>query len=162
MGAVVEEPTSPDAKADISREAEGPTTEVLDQVRATLHRGRAKGALVPPPQALLPLDADEIEPLEFYPWRMVVGSKTELLLKDALETPADRFVRRCYRLLLLRDPDENEARLAAESPATGWTRLILIARLRGSAEGRRAGVRVVGLGLSLLPALVSSVFRKDP
>jgi hypothetical protein len=125
--------------------AEFPTAEVLERVRATLDRRRALGVVVPPPQALLPLDADEVEPLESMPWRIAVGTRVDVDLEHLLLAPRAAFVERCYRRLLLRNPEPGEAQRDALERDGVWTRMRLLVRLRASAEGRRAGVRILGL-----------------
>jgi hypothetical protein len=112
------------------------------------------------PQALLGLDDDEVEGLELHPWKRVLGSRSEIDVRDLVDAPRETLVRRCYRLLLSRDPDESEAARAERLLADGWTPVMLVARVRWSAEGRTAGVPVRGLALRSVPGLGLSLVRK--
>jgi hypothetical protein len=133
---------------------------VLSRVRETALRRRAMGGVVGLPQTLLGLDDDEMEGLEHYPWKRVLGSRSEVAVRDLVDAPRETLVRRCYRLLLLRDPDEGEAERAERLLTAGWTPVLLVARVRWSAEGRTAGVPVRGLALHSVPGLGLSLVRK--
>ena len=135
------------------------TDHVVARIQATLASRRAGGAVAAPPQALVGFDADEVEALEFYPWRKVLGSPGPVRLHDLLEAPPDAFVGRCYKLLLLRDPDPKEAQEVRDQLARGFTRLLVIARLRWSAEGRKVGIGVPGLASRVPPSFALSVAR---
>jgi hypothetical protein len=143
--------------------------EVLSRIRATIAGRRVSGVGIVAPQALLAFDADEVEALEYYPWRRTFGSREPIDIRDLLEAPSEALVKRCYRLLLLRDPTPSEAERGAEKLACGWSPLVLVARLRWSAEGRQVGIVVPGIAPRLLPALAvslartaTSAFRKGP
>ncbi|HKQ70285.1 MAG TPA: hypothetical protein VJT73_13140 [Polyangiaceae bacterium] len=140
--------------------AEITESEVLDRVRSVLADHRAKGVAVPIPQALLPLDRDEVEGLEFYPWRVPLGWKGQVRIEDLVDAPDDVFVARCYRLLLLREPTPAEAERAAASLSRGWAKALLVSQIRWSVEGRKCDVPLVGARRRLAPALATSVAQR--
>jgi hypothetical protein len=133
---------------------------LLDQIRSVLAERRGQGREILPPQALEPLALDEVEALEYYPWRRPIGSRDALKIEDLIECPRDLFVRRCFRLLARRDPDESEAASAERLLDLGWDRLVLIARLRWTGEGRRAGVPLQSFARRLPWALSRSLRRR--
>jgi hypothetical protein len=133
---------------------------VLSRVRETIARRRANGATVAMPQSLLGFDTDELEGLEYHPWRRVLGSRSEVDVRDIVEATLETLVRRCYRLLLLRDPNEGEAERCERMLARGWPPIVLVGLVRGSREGRALGVPVRGLAAGLVPGLVLSLVRR--
>ena len=143
--------------------------DLLARVRAVIAARRANGAIVPLPQALLLFDESELEGLAFYPWRRMIGFRTDIRVKDLLKAPAEVFVARCYRVLLLRDPTDEEARWGKKMLTHVGGRLAVLARLRWSAEGRQAAVPLRTVGPRLVPVLgpssarlARSIFRKRP
>ena len=133
---------------------------VLSRVRETVARRRAAGANDALPQALLGFDEDELEGLAYRPWRRVLGSRSEIDVRDLLEAPKETVIRRCYRLLLIRDPNVSEADRWERALERGWTPVVLVAFLRWSAEGRSAGVPVRGVALRLPAGLGMSLVRR--
>jgi hypothetical protein len=118
----------------------------LDRVRAVLREQRATDSFVSYPQVLQPIDEDEFELLEFFPWRRAVHATFDLEIRDLLLAKTDEsFVHRSYRRILARDPCPHEARRWIERLSGGWLRTIVVARLRLSFEGQRVGVGVRGL-----------------
>jgi hypothetical protein len=133
--------------------------EILTRVRIQLSARRARGVAVRQPQALCPLDASEFEPLECYPWRRAVGSLEEISTLELGCAPKETLVPRLFRILLLREPKEQEARRYATLFESGCAPEVLIALLRWSSEGRAVGIEVRGIATSLLPALPRSLAR---
>jgi hypothetical protein len=66
--------------------------EVLDRLREALRARGATGNLLQMPQAMLPLDANEVEAIEYFPWKRMVGSKEALPLRELLDAPVGAFV----------------------------------------------------------------------
>ena len=147
-------PDAATSRAQVTRDP------VLSRVRENIARRRALGSSVALPQALLEFDDDEVEGLELHPWKRVLGSRAEIDVRDLVDAPKETLVRRCYRLLLLREPDAGEAKRAARLLSAGWTPVMLVARVRWSAEGRKTGVPVRGLALRWVPGLGLSLARK--
>jgi hypothetical protein len=130
--------------------------DVLERVTRVLAERGATNDLLKIPQSLLPLAASEVEGLEYYPWKRLLGSKAPLRIRDLQKAPGEVFVARCYRLLLVRNPSVSEAEECERHLRAGMPRAILMAKLRFSAEGRACGVPVPGL--SLRAALASGLW----
>jgi hypothetical protein len=67
------------------------------------------------------------------------------------------LIPRLFRILLLREPKEEEAQRYATLLESGCAPEILIALLRWSREGRKVGLEVHGIAPSLVPALARSL-----
>jgi hypothetical protein len=133
---------------------------VLERVLSMSRRRRAVGSLVPAPQAIHPVDDDEFQVLETFPWRMAVHATFELGIEELLSVYEEAFVRQSYRRILLRDPWPHEVRRWIERLSMGWPRTMVVAGLRFSDEGRRAGVVVRGLWLRAAMAIPLMFFRR--
>jgi hypothetical protein len=133
--------------------------EVLDRLRQVLRERGATRDLLQMPQAMSPFEGREVEALEYFPWKRMVGSTGELPLKDLLQAPANAFVSRCYRLLLGREPTPEEMQRNDARASGSLRRLWFVSSLRLTGEGRRAGVRLTNVVPRLGPALWSSVAR---
>jgi O-antigen chain-terminating methyltransferase len=72
---------------------------------------------------------------------------------ETLFTQGDRaFIDAAYRLVLRREADEAGRHNYASQLMNGMSRLVVLARLRMSREGRRAGVPLPGLGIAIAMA----------
>lgn len=72
---------------------------------------------------------------------------------ETLFTQGDRaFTDAAYRLVLRREADEAGRHNYASQLMNGMSRLVVLARLRMSREGRRAGVPLPGLGIAIAMA----------
>lgn len=118
---------------------------VLDRVREVLRRKRAAGSLVAFPQALQPLDDDEFESLDSFPWRRSGHAVLPVDIQDLLSKYDEAFVVGCHRRMLLRDPQPQEMRQWLDRLAGGWPRTMIVVSLRCSRDGRRVGIGVEGL-----------------
>jgi len=136
----------------------GLEAEVLDRLRQVLRERGATRDRLQMPQAMLPFETAEVEALEYFPWKRMVGSKEVLPLKDLLQAPADAFVSRCYRLLLGREPTPEETQRSKAHASGDLRRLWFVSWLRWTSEGRRAGVPLTDV-IPHLAALWSSVAR---
>lgn len=137
----------------------GLEAEVLHRLRQILRERGATRDLLQMPQAMLPFEGREVEALEYFPWKRMIGSTGELRLKDLLEAPADAFVSRCYRLLLGREPTPEETQRNSARASGSLRRLSFVSSLRLTDEGRRAAVPITDVVPRLGPALWSFVAR---
>jgi glycosyltransferase involved in cell wall biosynthesis len=128
-----------------------PTTEVLARIRDVVEQRRTRGDDTLEPQAISPLDPAQVESLELYPWRRIVGTRTPINVADLVLAPSERFVDRCYMLLLHRHAQPAEALEFSSWALKKWRRLAFIYRIRWSAEGRRAAIPLSGWTRMLLP-----------
>jgi SAM-dependent methyltransferase len=80
----------------------------------------------------------------------------QLLVVDGNE-----FVDTAYRLLLGREPDATGFANYGEQLSRGVSRLDIAAKMRLSSEGRRAAVRVRGLGLPMMLVAAGRVLRRS-
>ena len=120
--------------------------DALARVRQVVEARRAAGSPLPPPQALDP--SASVEGSDFYPWRAPrpgtpVALTAPVAVNDLLELDPERFVLRCHHALLGRDPTPPElARWRARVARHAWQRLVAIAALRLSPDGRARAVPV--------------------
>jgi O-antigen chain-terminating methyltransferase len=81
---------------------------------------------------------------------------------ESLFTRGDQaFVDAAYRLVLRREADETGRRNYASQLASGTSRLVVLAKLRMSEEGRRAGMPLPGLWIALVTAAAQRVLRRS-
>ncbi|SPA57070.1 methyltransferase domain-containing protein [Cupriavidus taiwanensis] len=150
------EPTEPVAPAGPAPGADAACADqAREQARAALEalvaRVRAEAAAADgKASALDPLSADYLSlPEPALPELGYAGADGVLHPVHLLSIPRAEFVGQAYRLLLGREPDEAGAAHYAAVLALTGSRLWVVAQLRGSAEGRRRGVRLAG-GAGLL------------
>ncbi len=135
------------------------TDEILSRLSAELSARQSRGAAVIQPQALLPSDAAEFEALISYPWKRAIGSSESIGARELACGPEQTLVRRLFRVLLLREPTAEESRRGSSLLERGVAPELLMAQLRWSNEGRKAGIKVRGIARSLPSALARSLVR---
>ena len=138
--------------------------ELSERVRTVVDDRGTAGSTVPPPQAIFPMDA--AEPWEVYPWRRAAGTAPpevpdlHFTVSELLSLDDERFLIRCFQALLWRDPSAAEADAWSARLREGRPRLLALAAIRYSREGRERSVPVRGLLRAVISGAVRLPFRR--
>jgi hypothetical protein len=136
------------------------THTILERVRQCVSEQIARGASVLMPQALVPDEQVAFEPIDTFPWRRAIGSREPIHIKELTKAPESALPARLYRIILCRNPQELEARAAADLLVRGWHPVALAARIRWSKEGRAIGLAIQGLTMRFVPAIALSLIGR--
>jgi hypothetical protein len=140
------------------------TSALLEKIREIVEERATAGRLVLPPQELYA--AGQVVAWEVYPWRRApdrsppAGAPTTFSLDDLCTLDGERLITRCHHALLGRDPSPPALAVWSARVELGWPRLLVIASMRWSPEGRRRSVRVRGLVPAFLSACLLFPFRR--
>jgi hypothetical protein len=140
------------------------TSALLERIREIVEERDTAGRLVLRPQELYA--AGRVVAWEVYPWRRSLdgsppaGAPTTFSLEDLSTLDGERLVTRCHHALLGRDPSPPDLAVWSTRVERGWPRLLVIASIRWSPEGRRRSVRVRGLVIAFLSACLLFPFRR--
>jgi hypothetical protein len=139
------------------------TAELASRIRMVVENRKRDGGIEPPPQSMFP--SDPVHVWETFPWRrprVEAGrsDRSAFSVADLVALDDTRFVVRAHHALLARDPSAAESNLWVQRVERGWPRLLVLAALRVSREGRRRAVRVRGLVPEFLLASLAFPLRR--